>query len=78
MDRWLTQAMVCAITSLSRATIHRWRQQGRFPPPFYVGGRSTVLRWRETDIREWMAANQSAVRTDNVTLIVDRRRKEHR
>ena len=50
----ITMNEVLAITAIrSRSTIYRLTRQGRFPPPCSVGaGR---IRWREEDIRAWLA-----------------------
>ena len=49
----LTTHDVIALTRLSRTSIYRMTRQGRFPPPCALG--KGQIRWREADIRAWMA-----------------------
>ena len=53
IDRLLRIVEVIECTGLSRVTIHRQRKAGKFPEPLQVGGRA--VRWRESQIEEWMA-----------------------
>ena len=54
MDRLLKQAEVLAAVGLSRQYIFKIRQSGHFPAPVDVGG--SALRWRESDIKAWIAS----------------------
>jgi predicted DNA-binding transcriptional regulator AlpA len=52
-DRLLKMSDVKARTNLSPATIYRWLKQERFPEPIRYS--ETCVRWRESDIDEWIA-----------------------
>lgn len=56
---FLTLAEVKARVSLGRATIYRWMADGKFPKSIALS--SQVVRWRESDIAQWME-NPSAWR----------------
>ncbi len=49
---------VCALVTLSRATIRRMVSAGKFPQPVHVGlGISRrSLRWRRSDVKAWVDA----------------------
>ena len=49
----LTTHDIVALVRLSRTSIYRMTRQGRFPPPCSVG--NGKIRWREDDVRAWMA-----------------------
>lgn len=40
------------ILGLSRSTIYKWMQVGRFPTPVDMGGR--LSRWRSEDVEAWL------------------------
>lgn len=42
---------VCDLLSLSRATVHRWVRDGKFPPPIRIGDNS--VRWSHDEIERW-------------------------
>ena len=50
----LTTQDLIALVRLSRTSIYRMTRQGRFPPPCSLG--NGHIRWREDDVRAWMAA----------------------
>jgi prophage regulatory protein len=50
---FLTLAEVKARVALSRATIYRWAAAGKFPKPVALS--SQTVRWRESDVVQWMA-----------------------
>ena len=52
LDRLLTVKEVVALTRLSKSTIRRRMEEGRFPKPVVIEPRAT--RWRESAIREWL------------------------
>lgn len=54
MDRLLRLREVIAKTGMGKSTIYRKIAQGLFPTPVSVGGQS--VRWRESDIKNWMEA----------------------
>jgi prophage regulatory protein len=41
-------------TGMGKSTVYRKIAQGLFPAPVSVGGQS--VRWRESEINQWMAA----------------------
>ena len=53
MDRLMTQKEVCSTVALSRQMIFKLRQAGNFPEPVPIG--AAMLRWRASDISDWMA-----------------------
>ena len=54
MDRLMTQKQVCETVALSRQMIFKLRRAGNFPEPVQHIG-AAMLRWRASDISEWMA-----------------------
>lgn len=42
---------VCDRLSLSKATVHRWVRDGKFPQPIWIGDNS--VRWSHDDIEGW-------------------------
>jgi prophage regulatory protein len=59
--RWLSLDQVCALTSLSRTTINKWRALGRFPRPIDFGERR--IAFRADDIESWMEAREAEIPT---------------
>ncbi len=57
-DRFLREAEVALMTSLSRA--QRWRLElhGEFPARVRLGGRTVA--WRESEVRQWMETRPRA------------------
>jgi len=52
LDRMLSIDAVINVTGLSRATIYRQMDAGKFPQRVRIsGGR---VSWRESDIQEWI------------------------
>lgn len=54
IDRLLRLREVKERTGLGKSTIYRKIAAGTFPKPVSVGGQS--VRWRESDIGQWIAA----------------------
>ena len=50
----VTVSQLAEILGVCRVTIYRRIASGDLPKPLYVGKRSP--RWREDDIRQWIAA----------------------
>ena len=48
LDRRLTAAEVVRLIGCHRATLFRWRRQGKFPEKHPCGG------WRQSDIERWL------------------------
>ena len=59
-ERYLRRAEVEALTGLSRASIYRMMEEGRFVRPYRVG--KQAVRWRYSEIREWLNVRPLAVR----------------
>ena len=57
-DKLLNQRAVCETVSASRATIYRWIKKGVFPKPIKIG--EQTIRWRESDIANWMNQKKAA------------------
>ncbi|MBW7864507.1 MAG: helix-turn-helix domain-containing protein [Candidatus Hydrogenedentes bacterium] len=51
----LTAAEVAETLGVGQRSIFRWRDMGSICPPVKVAG-SAALRWRKTDILEWITA----------------------
>jgi prophage regulatory protein len=45
---------VIEVTGLARSTIYKFVQDGTFPKPIPLGGRS--VGWVETEIQQWIEA----------------------
>lgn len=58
MDRILTSKDVIELIGISRATLARWIDSGKFPQPFRVGGRTEAKynqrRWKSSVIQDWL------------------------
>ena len=52
--RLLRLSEVRSRTALGRSTIYRLMRNGDFPEPLKIGDRA--VRWRESEIEEWLAA----------------------
>lgn len=63
MSRFISEKAVCALTSLSRATIRRKVEAGTFPSPYSLGERKVNskgqltgrIAWDEAEVLEWNA-----------------------
>ncbi|MDO6413578.1 AlpA family phage regulatory protein [Sphingomonas sp. BIUV-7] len=49
----LSQAQVCRALNLSRATLHRMRRVGAFPPPLRLS--VNRIAWRASVVERWLA-----------------------
>ena len=56
-DRLLRRREVERITGLSNSSIYRLMPLGKFPERVYVS--SKAVRWRESDINDWMDSRPS-------------------
>ena len=57
-NRLLRRRLVEEITGLARSSIYRQMDLGSFPRPVKVG--PSAVRWRESDITEWLASRPTA------------------
>ena len=57
-DRLLRCPEVEEITGLSRASIYRLMQCGRFPPR--VKASATAVRWRQSEVYAWIESRPEA------------------
>lgn len=57
-DRLLRRREVEEITGLSRSSIYRLMQKDEFPRPVKVG--PAAVRWRESDIADWLESRPIA------------------
>jgi predicted DNA-binding transcriptional regulator AlpA len=64
-DELLTIAQIMQRFGVSRQTLHRWRSRGLFPAPEPNPG-STRMKWRESKVAAFIAANpkRPGTRTD--------------
>lgn len=53
-DRLLRLRDVAFLVGMSKATIYRKLKANEFPQPVSTGG--PTVRWRESDIRSWIAS----------------------
>nr|WP_299380154.1 AlpA family phage regulatory protein [uncultured Halomonas sp.] len=56
--QWATDKQLSARFEVSRATVWRWAQSGRFPKPIKLSPGCT--RWRASDIEAWETAQEVA------------------
>ena len=57
-DHLLHLREVIALTGFSRSSIYRKMRDGSFPEPLKIGVRA--VRWRESEIKAWLAARPRA------------------
>ena len=57
MNRLLSVKEVLSIVGCSRSSLYTKIADGQFPAPVAIGHRS--VRWRETDLQEWIDALQT-------------------
>ena len=57
-DRLLRLREVLALCGLSRSTVYRQMGERAFPLPLKVGVRA--VRWRESEIEDWLASRPRA------------------
>lgn len=50
LSPFMTHNEVIDFAKVSRKTLYRWCQDGRFPRPVRMGG---LIRWRLVDIESW-------------------------
>jgi predicted DNA-binding transcriptional regulator AlpA len=55
LDRRLTAAEVVRLVGCHRATLFRWRRQGKFPEKHPFGG------WRQSDIERWLRLQRTSI-----------------
>ena len=53
VDRLIRMKEVKHRTGVSRSTIHRWMEEGRFPRSLPLGG--SITAWRESEVVAWIA-----------------------
>ena len=58
LDRLLTIKQIEDQIGISRSTIYRRMQEGRFPKPKRIGPRAT--RWSESEIKVWLDGLKSS------------------
>ena len=46
------------LLKVSPATIYRWIKAGQFPKPVHLG--ANMVRWKASDIQEWIAERDVA------------------
>ena len=57
-DRLLRRREVEEITGLSRASIYRQMDEGKFPPRVKVS--ATAVRWRQSEVYAWIQSRPEA------------------
>jgi len=53
-DKILSYADVESITGVSRVTLWRWENDGRFPPRIKIG--PNRVGWRNSEIESWVSS----------------------
>ena len=59
-DKLLTKKSVAQIINVHPQTLMRLVREGSFPEPIRIAGKGSALRWREQDIKEWIAVRKNA------------------
>jgi predicted DNA-binding transcriptional regulator AlpA len=55
-----TESWVATLVHISRATLRRWRKQGRGPPFVKLGNRrGSAVRYLPADVLGWLATRRS-------------------
>ena len=57
-DRLMRRREVEKILGISRSSIYRLMQEGRFPRPIRIG--TAAVRWRASDITAWLESRPVA------------------
>ena len=61
VTKLLRIADVAEMLDMSEATVYRYKRGKDFPKPIRLGGPNTrALRWRRSDVEEWLAARPAA------------------
>ncbi len=64
---FLTTKAVAAYFQVSVRTIRRWQRGGHLPAPLQIGG---SLRWRASDIHEWLMRGRPAGNTELANPVI--------
>lgn len=59
---------VCDALKISRATVYRWVDEGKFPQPVVLGqeeGKRSAVRWYSLDISDWLASRPKGIQKDD-------------
>lgn len=59
---------VCEMLTISRATVYRWVDEGKFPEPVILGqeeGKRSAVRWYEADVLDWLKSKPKGVQKDD-------------
>jgi prophage regulatory protein len=59
---------VCEMLTISRATVYRWVDEGKFPEPVILGqeeGKRSAVRWYETDVLDWLKSKPKGVQKND-------------
>lgn len=59
---------VCEMLTISRATIYRWVDEGKFPEPVVLGkedGKRSAVRWYKTDVLDWLKGRPKGVQKND-------------
>ena len=63
-DRLLRRREVENIVGLGKTSLYKQIQAGVFPQPVQVGSRA--VRWRESEIIQWLGTRETGTRQDNL------------
>lgn len=59
---------VCKLLQISRATIYRWVEEGKFPQPVVLGqddGKRSAVRWYLTEVLDWLKEKPKGVQKND-------------
>tara|TARA_B110000037_G_C16908608_1_gene419306 strand:+ start:479 stop:667 length:189 start_codon:yes stop_codon:yes gene_type:complete len=52
-----TRQQVEKLIKVSRPTLYRWMKNGDFPKPVHMG--ANMVRWKASDIENWLAEKEA-------------------
>ena len=55
---------VCEMLTISRATVYRWVDEGKFPEPVVLGqeeGTRSAVRWYMVDVLDWLKKKPTGI-----------------
>jgi prophage regulatory protein len=59
---------VCDLLKISRATVYRWVEEGKFPEPVVLGqedGKRSAIRWYTHDVTDWLVGRPKGIQKND-------------